>query len=157
MIRIRKATKEDQNTIVEFSLAMARETEDKNLDTHRLMRGVARVFTSPGKGLYLIAEVEGTIAGQLLITSEWSDWRNAEFWWIQSVYVHPEFRRRGVYRSLHNETLKRAREEGNVCGFRLYVHGENSLAQQAYGRLGMKISQYMLMECEPPFTMEGAN
>jgi ribosomal protein S18 acetylase RimI-like enzyme len=104
------------------------------------------LFTDPSKGLYYIAESTGKIAGQLMITYEWSDWRNATFWWIQSVYVHPEYRNHGVFRALYRFIETIARTHGDVCGVRLYVEKENDRAQKTYEALGMKHSHYEMME-----------
>ena len=97
-VRVRRAVREDLDTIIEFNVAMAQETESKALSPNLVRKGVAAVFDSHGKGVYYVAESGGQVVGQLLITTEWSDWRNGIFWWIQSVYVHEDFRRKGVYR-----------------------------------------------------------
>ena len=99
-------------------------------------------------GFYLIAEVEGRPAGQLLITTEWSDWRNGYFWWIQSVYVDVEYRRQGVYRALDSHVHSEARRRGDVCGLRLYVERNNQVAQQVYSSLDMHRSHYDLFEID---------
>src|ERR1051325_11876745 len=115
-ILVRPATTEDADFLVLGNAHMALETENLALDMDRVRRGVQAVFDDPARGFYLISEVNGTPAGQMLLTYEWSDWRNGVFWWIQSVYTVPEWRRRGVFRALyaHAETL--ARQKGNVCG-----------------------------------------
>ena len=100
----------------------------------------------PERGFYLVAEVAGAVAGCLLITYEWSDWRNRMFWWIQSVYVKPEFRGRGVYTALDGKVRELAAREGNVCGFRLYVHKGNARAQEVYRSLGMEETAYLVYE-----------
>jgi ribosomal protein S18 acetylase RimI-like enzyme len=110
------------------------------------MAGVSAALDDPSKALYFIAEVDGLPAGQLMITYEWSDWRNGVFWWIQSVYVVPEWRRRGVYRKLYAEVQRLARERSGVCGLRLYVERHNELAQGAYERLGMRRAAYEMFE-----------
>lgn len=147
-LEIREATERDHCFLVENNLAMARETEDKRLDRRRLERGVARVLQDRSLGFYLIAEEEGVALGQLLLTFEWSDWRDGLFWWIQSVYVRPEWRRRGVYAALYREVLKRARSSEDVCGVRLYVESTNQVAREVYQRLGMAETSYRLMETE---------
>ena len=97
-------------------------------------------------GFYLIAESDGIPEGQLMITKEWSDWRNGEFWWIQSVYVHPDFRKNNIYKKLYNEAIKLAKEFENVCGIRLYVDKDNNIVQKVYSKLGMKESNYLFFE-----------
>ncbi len=147
-IRVRRATPQDLDTMVEFNAAMARETEGRVLDFDRLRTGVARVLNADDKGFYLVAELAGRVVGQLLITTEWSDWRNAYFWWIQSVYVASDWRRRGVYRRLHEFVLDEARLRGDVCGVRLYVDRDNHVAQQVYSSLGMDRSHYDMFEID---------
>ena len=136
----------DLHTLVDFNAAMAQETEGKTLELGRLREGVAAVLNDETLGFYCVAEESGTVIGQLLITTEWSDWRNAFFWWIQSVYVAPGFRRRGVYSSLHRYVIAEASREGNVCGLRLYVDGDNLAAQKTYTSLDMLRSNYQLWE-----------
>ena len=141
---IRKATLNDSEAIQAFNIAMALETESKVLDKDRLQAGVAAAFEADGRGFYYLAEVAGRAVGQLLITTEWSDWRNGDFWWIQSVYVHPDYRRRGVYRTLHNHVLAEARLRKDVCGLRLYVDKDNHRAQSVYASLEMRQARYDL-------------
>ncbi|MFN0057424.1 MAG: N-acetyltransferase family protein [Planctomycetota bacterium] len=145
-IVVRVAVPADAEFIANSNLAMALESENTRLDAARLRQGVAAVFSEPARGFYLVAEWDGARCGCLLVTTEWSDWRNAVFWWIQSVYVVPERRRRGVYAHMHAETLKRARAAGSVCGLRLYVDAQNRAAQATYKSLGMESSHYVLME-----------
>ena len=147
-IQVRLAGPEDVATVVEFNAAMAWESENRVLDRDRLSSGVAAVFDSEQRGRYYVAEVSGRVAGQLLITTEWSDWRNGYFWWIQSVYVHPDYRRRGVYRRLHNHVLAEARGREDVCGIRLYVDRDNHRAQSVYASLKMGHSNYDLWEID---------
>ena len=149
-ITIRRAGLADLETLVSFNAAMARETEDKNLNDATLRAGVAAALRDESLGFYLIAEIGGEPAGQLLITTEWSDWRNGCFWWIQSVYVAPRFRRRGVYRALERRVRQDAGTAGNVCGLRLYVERANHRAQQVYVNLGMSRSHYDMYEVEFP-------
>jgi GNAT superfamily N-acetyltransferase len=134
--------------VVAFNALMARETEDKELDSIKVQAGVAAVLQNDSLGFYLIAEVDGHVAGQLLITSEWSDWRDGFFWWIQSVYVSPEYRRRGVYRALDSHVRDVARKRGDVRGVRLYVERNNHTAQMVYRNLGMSRSSYDMYEVE---------
>jgi GNAT superfamily N-acetyltransferase len=143
---VRRAALADVDTLVRFNRAMAEETEGKELSRTVLSDGVRSVFEDPGKGFYLVAEANGTPVGSLLITYEWSDWRNATVWWIQSVYVQPERRGRGIYRILHRHVESLARSAGNVCGLRLYVDGGNSAAKAVYAKLGMVKSRYDLFE-----------
>lgn len=145
-VRVRMATSGDAEAIVTFNRAMARETEDRELALERVAPGVEAVFENPGIGFYVVAESDGEAVGGLLVTYEWSDWRNAAFWWIQSVFVRPEFRRRGLYARLYEFVRERARADGGVCGFRLYVERENQVAQKAYESLGMAQTIYLMYE-----------
>ena len=145
-IRIRSARPEDVPSLVRFNHEMARETEGKELDREVLAAGVGAVFAEPARGFYLVAEISGEVIACLMITREWSDWRNGDFWWIQSVYVAPEFRRRGVFRSLYREVANRAGQSDGVCGFRLYVEQDNQEAQATYRHLGMTETAYRMFE-----------
>jgi ribosomal protein S18 acetylase RimI-like enzyme len=145
-ILIRTAKAEDADSLVEFNQAMALETEGKHLDWQILQSGVEAVFHDERKGFYAVAESEGKICGGLMITYEWSDWRDSWFWWIQSVYVLPEFRGRRIYSRLYDFVKERAREKGDVCGFRLYVERENTKAQNVYKKLQMVESHYLMFE-----------
>ncbi|WP_317933327.1 GNAT family N-acetyltransferase [Halioxenophilus sp. WMMB6] len=145
---IRSANEGDLSTLVAFNQAMALETENKTLDPTTLRQGVAAVLADPHLAGYLLAEVDGQVAGSLMITEEWSDWRAKRFWWIQSVYVAPAFRRQGIYSRLYQAVLARAGERGDICGIRLYVEQENSRAQATYHKLGMKQSHYYMFESE---------
>ena len=151
-ILVRPANPTDLKVLVEFNSAMALETEGKDLDPDALRAGVAAVLEDGLKGFYLVAEFRaecrGNPVGQLLVTNEWSDWRNAYFWWIQSVYVRPEHRRRGVYRALDQQVRVQAKLRGDVCGVRLYVDRRNRGAQKVYSSLGMVPSQYDMYEVE---------
>jgi len=146
MIDIRIAKLEDSDSLIEFNQAMAMETEGKRLATETLRNGVEAVFRDESKGFYVVAENGSAIVGGLMVTFEWSDWRNAWFWWIQSVYTLPKFRGQGVYRQLYEFVIKKADERGDVCGFRLYVEKENTNAQKVYEKLGMKKSHYLMFE-----------
>ncbi len=145
-LRVRMASAADGDAFVRFNRAMALETEDKELDEEIVDPGVRAVFEDPARGFYVVAERVNETVAALLVTFEWSDWRNATFWWIQSVYVTPEFRRRGVYRRLYDFVRERARSEGGVCGFRLCVEKNNLAAQRTYESLGMSTSDYILYE-----------
>jgi GNAT superfamily N-acetyltransferase len=146
MLTIRRATPADAETIASFNEAMAAETEAKTLDPATIRAGVRGLLTRPDLGFYLVAEDGGSFVGQLMITFEWSDWRNGLFWWIQSVYVSPEERRKGIYRRLHAHVTEMAWKEGGVCGLRLYVERENSTAMETYRRMGMLETHYLLFE-----------
>ena len=143
-ITIRLATVADIPFLVESNAAMALETEHKTLDRETLARGTQAVFDDPRRGSYLIAERDGAVAGCLLITYEWSDWRNGDWWWFQSVYVTPAARRSGIFRVLYAEVERRAREAGAV-GLRLYVERDNARAQQTYASLGMDEEPYKML------------
>jgi GNAT superfamily N-acetyltransferase len=145
---VRAATLADVPSLVRFNRAMARETEALTLDPTLLEAGVGAVLADSARGFYLVCELEGRMAGSLMVTPEWSDWRNAWIWWIQSVYVEPECRRRGVYRALHGAVVERAQQAGDVRGVRLYVERENHGAQDTYAALGMSRSRYDLFEVD---------
>ncbi len=145
-INIRRASSSDANSLVEFNQAMAMETEGRMLDEPTLKGGVEAVFADATKGFYVVAEENGTIVAGLMVTSEWSDWRNAWFWWIQSVYVRPEYRGRVIYSQMYEFVKDLAGENGNICGFRLYVEKENLKAQRVYQKTGMEASHYLMFE-----------
>ena len=142
----RIAVGEDAATLAGFNRAMALETESKSLPMETLLPGVEAVLRNPDHGFYVVADSGSGIAGSLLVTYEWSDWRNGRIWWIQSVYVRPDFRRRGIYRSLHEFVRERARAAGGVVGIRLYVERENVTAQRTYAALGMTETPYRIYE-----------
>lgn len=144
-LAIRCATPADVPNLVQWNAAMARETEAKTLDHAVLTAGVSAVLSEPRRGFYLVAERKGDAVGSLLVTYEWSDWRNGDFWWIQSVYVIDSARRSGVFRMLYATVEQRAREAGAV-GLRLYVETENARAQQTYAGLGMQRCHYHMYE-----------
>lgn len=144
-LSIRTATVADVPALCAWNAAMARETEGLELDPAVLERGVRGVFEQPRRGLYLVAERDGAAVGGLLVTWEWSDWRNGDYWWIQSVYVAPEARRGGVFRALYAEVERRARAE-HAASLRLYVEADNRRAQQTYAGLGMHPSHYAMYE-----------
>ena len=147
-IIIRVASSSDAALIAEFNAALAMETENLDLDRERVRKGTEALLADSSKGIYHLAEVDGKIVGQLMITYEWSDWRNATFWWIQSVYVLPEYRNRGVFRYLYQSIESLARKRGDICGLRLYVDTSNTHAQQTYEALGMRRSHYQIMDVE---------
>lgn len=145
-IGVREARREDAAAIIEFQLAMARETEELALDRDVLTRGVTAVFDQPSLGRYFVAESDGRAIASLMITYEWSDWRNGNVWWIQSVYVIPEFRRRGVYASLYSHIRTQVEPDPSIRGIRLYVDTRNKPAQEVYARLGMEGEHYKVFE-----------
>jgi len=145
-ITIRGAKPMDAERLIEFNLRMAQETEDKQLDSKILISGVNAILSHPKLGFYLVGEADGEVVGSLMVTTEWSDWRNGAFWWIQSVYVTPEFRRRGVFRALYEDARDRAKNEEGVCGCRLYVERDNVSALTVYTRLGLKETNYKMLE-----------
>jgi ribosomal protein S18 acetylase RimI-like enzyme len=147
-LSIRRAEPADLAPLVEFNAAMARETEGRELDRARLTLGVRAALERRECGRYWIAEQAGASVGCLLVTREWSDWRNGWFWWIQSVYVERSARRRGVYRALYEHVLSQARAAGDVCGVRLYVDHDNANAQSVYERLGMQRAHYRMYEVD---------
>lgn len=148
-LTIRAANLADADIITEFNRRMARETEHKELDPAIVGAGVKAMLDDSRKGRYYVAESDGRVVGQLGITFEWSDWRNGNFWWIQSVYVDRDFRRHGVYRSLYEHVLGKAAEQGDVIGVRLYVERDNEAAKATYRKLGMSDAGYELMETSP--------
>jgi GNAT superfamily N-acetyltransferase len=145
---IRNAAASDAAAIAEFNASMAKETEGIDLDRERLQKGTEALIADSSKGMYYLAEADGKIVGQLMITYEWSDWRNATFWWIQSVYVHPDYRNLGIFRSLYRHVESIARKRGDICGLRLYVDRTNTRAQQTYEALGMRHSHYQMMDVD---------
>ncbi len=147
-MNIRIARKGDIEALVLFNQSMAFETEGKKLEAEILRPGVAAVFDDEHKGFYVVAETGETIAGGLLVTFEWSDWRNKWFWWIQSVYVLPEYRGQSIYGRMYEFVKALAEERGKVCGFRLYVERDNERAQRVYEKLGMHQSHYLAYEEE---------
>jgi GNAT superfamily N-acetyltransferase len=145
-IRIRHARTADADDIVRFNVAMALETEHKTLDASVLRAGVQAALGDARHGFYLVAESAGRVVACLLITFEWSDWRNGQWWWLQSVYVEQAFRRHGVFRALYDEVERRVRSTRDAIGLRLYVERDNRRAQQTYAALGMHETDYRLYE-----------
>ena len=144
--QIRPARWEDAEVIVRFNCALARETEGRELDLDRIGPGVRAVLRDGSKGRYRVAEKDGVVVGQLMLTFEWSDWRNGMFWWIQSVYVDPAFRGRGVFTALYRSVEGEAAASGEVCGLRLYMEHQNEPARRTYLRLGMVAAGYEVYE-----------
>lgn len=147
-MKIRGAQPSDAAVITEYNVRLARETEGLALDPGLVAAGVAALLKDPLKGLYYLAEEDGVVAGQLMVTYEWSDWRNGNLWWIQSVYVKEEFRGRGVFRQLFQHLEQLARQRKDVPALRLYVHSENQRARRSYEQLGMKRTHYEVFELE---------
>ena len=151
---IRRATMSDLQTIVSFNAALARETENRTLDARILESGVKALLQDPSKGWYAVAEKsDGSgqmiVIGQILVTFEWSDWRNGNFWWLQSLYVHPDHRQQGIFRQLYDYVQSQARlNREAICGFRLYVEEKNNQAHQAYANLGFQKTAYHMYEKE---------
>jgi GNAT superfamily N-acetyltransferase len=145
MILIRKAKPSDAASIVDFQLRMALETENIELIPEIVTKGVDAVFQDQSKGQYYVADSGGKIVASLLITYEWSDWRNCNVWWIQSVFVIPEFRRNGIFRKMYSY-IKQLAEEQDIAGLRLYVETKNSGAQKTYEALGMNSEHYAFYE-----------
>ena len=145
-LNIRKATTEDVAIISQFNQHMALETEGKELPTDTITRGVTRMMAKPEYGFYLVAESDGRPVGTCMVTTEWSDWRDGLFWWIQSVYVDASARRQGVYRKMYETIQFLAEKDPDVCGFRLYVEKDNNAAQKTYESLGMSVTDYLLYE-----------
>lgn len=144
-VDIRKADRGDVVFLARGNAAMALETEGKHLDLEKLEEGVRGLRNQPHYGFYVVAELDGRPAAQMMITYEWSDWRNKVFWWIQSVYVLPACRQRGLYRAMHEWITDEAAKSG-ACGLRLYVEKENAGAQKTYARCGMHPSSYVMFE-----------
>jgi ribosomal protein S18 acetylase RimI-like enzyme len=147
--RIRDARPEDAGVLVDFAVAMAKETEGHLLSPEVVRAGVGSLLADPARGRVVVVEVEGRVVAALMLTLEWSDWRNGWFWWIQSVYVRPEDRRRGHYRRLHDHVRALAAREPDVCGLRVYVERDNLPARATYERLGMRETAYRMYEERP--------
>jgi len=147
-ITIREAGLADLPVIADFNIELARESEGLPLEAARVRAGVAAILQDRAKGVYYVAEAGGAVVGQTMITYEWSDWRNGNIWWIQSVYVKPELRRAGVFRALFNHVRGLAQAQQDVCSLRLYVHGDNVRACQSYERLGMTRTRYEVFELD---------
>lgn len=145
-MKIRTAILADVEALVQFNQAMAKETEGKLLDNAVLKAGVTALLENTARGFYLVAEDQGEIMGSLMVTYEWSDWRNANFWWVQSVYIVPKHRRKGIYSALYGEVNTLAQNNDNVCGYRLYVEKDNLIAQNTYEKLGMSQTHYLMYE-----------
>ena len=146
MITVKEANPGDENVIVDFQLRMAKETEQIDLDRDIVNKGVNAVLNSPGKGIYFVAESGNKIIASLLITFEWSDWRNGNVYWIHSVYVLPEFRKKGVFKTMYLHLKNIVQKDNNIVGLRLYVDKTNTNARKVYETIGMNGDHYMLFE-----------
>ena len=153
-IHVRDARRAELETLARWAEAMAWETEQKKLDPITVRRGIAVLFDAPARGRYVVAERDGVAAGALMLTHEWSDWRNADWWWIQSVYVEPAQRRCGVYSALYQHVQAQAAATPGVCGLRLYVENDNSAAKRTYAALGMQDARYRVYEAPLPVAGE---
>ena len=150
-VNIRTGALSDIEAIAQFNIDMARETESLNLNPAVITAGVRGMIENPSRGFYLVVDAvngngEKVIAASLMVTTEWSDWRNGLLWWIQSVYVLPEWRRHGLYRAMYQRVKELSETADNVCGFRLYVEKDNINAQKTYSALGMEATHYLLFE-----------
>ncbi|HEY5730935.1 MAG TPA: N-acetyltransferase [Anaerolineales bacterium] len=147
-IQIREGRPEDAPIIADYNQRLALETEGKELDSKTVGKGVEQGLLQPDKCRYFIAEVQGSVIGQAMITYEWSDWRNGDLWWIQSVYVHPDYRRQGIFKKLYQHIETLASNDSKVQGLRLYVEEENATGQTVYKKLGMSHAGYHVYERE---------
>ena len=145
-ITVGRAATEDVAAIAQFNIAMAAETEDLALDPQTVHAGVAAVVSDDRRGFYLVARSDGKAVGSLMITYEWSDWRNGNLWWIQSVYVVSSARKQGIFRLLYDNVISLAKQSGDAAGVRLYVEKDNRGAQEVYRKLGMSETAYRVFE-----------
>ena len=142
----RKALNKDIDVIARYNYNLAYETENKILDMNILTRGVEAIIKDENKGIYHVCEINGEVVGQIMYTFEWSDWRNGTFLWIQSAYVNKEFRGMGVFKALYKFIRDIADNDNNICGIRLYVEKENTIAKKTYKNIGMKECNYYIYE-----------
>lgn len=145
-MNIRKALNKDIDVIARYNYNLAYETENKILDMNILTRGVEAIIKDESKGIYHVCEINGEVVGQIMYTFEWSDWRNGIFLWIQSAYVNKEFRGMGVFKALYKFIRDIADNDNNICGIRLYVEKENTIAKKTYKNIGMKECNYYIYE-----------
>ena len=146
MVEVRRAKRGDISYIIEFQKQMALETEDLTLDDQKIKKGVEAVFNDPEKGFYVVSTSNSQIVASMMITPEWSDWRNGYFLWIQSLYVIPSFRKQGIFRNMYKHIKQIVVETANYLGLRLYVEGNNNTAIDVYMNVGMKGSHYKMFE-----------
>ena len=147
-MKIRKAEENDFEIIAEYNYNLAYETEDKKLDKDILIKGVKRILSDETKGIYHVCEVDGKVVGQIMYTYEWSDWRNGTFIWVQSVYVHKDYRGKGIFKALYNKVKEICDSSNEYVGVRLYVERENYNAQKTYQKIGMSECNYYMYEYE---------
>lgn len=145
---IRKAMLRDLSDLVQFNLDLAKESEDLTLNYDKIYQGVKAALVNEDVAMYYVYEQDNKVIGQIMLTKEWSDWRNGYFWWIQSVYIDKKFRRQGIFKALYEYVKSQAEENEQVCGLRLYVERNNDLAKDTYLALGMKETHYLLYEWE---------
>ncbi len=145
---IREGLPKDAAAIAVYMIRLARETEDVRLNPNTVEQGVKAVLADPAKGRYFVAEVGGSVVACLMITHEWSDWRNGDMWWVQSVYVHADHRRKGLFKQLYDRVLEEARAN-EVRAIRLYVEKHNDRAKKTYASLGLALTEYDVMEATP--------
>ncbi|WP_455507093.1 N-acetyltransferase family protein [Clostridium sp.] len=145
-MNIRKALNKDIDVIARYNYNLAYETENKILDMNILTKGVEAIIKDENKGIYHVCEINGEVVGQIMYTFEWSDWRNGTFLWIQSAYVNKEFRGMGVFKALYKFIRDIADNDNNICGIRLYVEKENTIAKKTYKNIGMKECNYYIYE-----------
>lgn len=149
-ILFRPALEEEKKTIIEFQMLMAEETEQLALDPQKIEQGVSAVFDHPSRGKYYVATHDSEIIACLLITYEWSDWRNAMVWWMQSVYVLPDYRRQGIFRMMYEKIKEQVMQLPEVSGIRLYMHHSNRRAARVYNAVGMDGENYKMFEWIKP-------
>jgi len=145
-LKIRPATPDDWPTIVDFNSRLAFETEGKQLKSDVVQAGVQTLLNDATHGRYFVAEIDGRPVGQIMHTREWSDWRNGDFWWLQSVYVHPDYRRQGIFRRLMQHVADLARATPGIVGLRLYMANDNANARQTYEQCGFQFEHYVVLE-----------
>ncbi|MDD3821422.1 MAG: GNAT family N-acetyltransferase [Bacilli bacterium] len=145
---IRKAMLRDLSDLVQFNLDLAKESEDLTLNYDKIYQGVKAALVNEDVAMYYVYEQDNKVIGQIMLTKEWSDWRNGYFWWIQSVYIDKKFRRQGIFKALYEYVKSQAEENEQVCGLRLYVERNNDLAKDTYLALGMIETHYLLYEWE---------
>lgn len=148
-ITVRTAQMSDHDIIALFNRNLASETEGKSLDPATVHAGVHAILSDRAKGIYYVAEIEARVVGQLMVTYEWSDWRNGTFWWVQSVFVTPECRGQGVFTALMKHLTSETKRDAGCCGMRLYVHHDNRGALTTYRKFGFTKLDYQLYERSP--------
>lgn len=147
-MEFRKANSKDIDSIVQFSLNLAKETEDKDLNKEIVTKGTQNLLNDSSKGIFYVCEIDGKIVSQIMTTFEWSDWRNGNFIWIQSVYVHKDYRKQGLFKYMYNQIKKICDSSDEYVGLRLYVETHNESAKKTYESLGMEKCDYFMYEYE---------